>query len=87
MKAMAEARNLPASPLEVVDDQKLDHQRRAPDHPHHETGQQAQRPEPAHGAQRYDQPQGDRAQSCDEKQPQRLQKAHVQGLEHGGHLL
>ena len=72
---------------EIVDNQQLNHQRGAPDDPDNQIGQHTQRLKPGHGAEHDDKPQGDGPQQGHSKQPEGLQKAHIQGLKDNGKLL
>ena len=62
---------------EIVDDQKLDHQRRAPDDPNKQVCNDAQGLEAGHGPEHDDEPQGNGPQQGNAKKPQGLQKADI----------
>ena len=62
----------------IVDDQQLEHQRRAAHDPHQHPDRRRDHLEPAHGAERDDQTQRDGAEQRQREEPQRVDKAPVQ---------
>ena len=67
----------------IIQDQQLQHKRRAADDPDERPRQPSERLEAAHGAEGQQQPERKRSRQRDGKELERLQKAAVHGAEYG----